>query len=203
MTTQAHSREEIHRAIARHVRNMTVVRFAPPAESAGPAHRRDGNTWVLRLSPGEADVATSAALDALEELGVIPTQVPHRRDLARQVQDALLQAGHAEEGEADFGWRRHRPVDGGAHLAITCEPNEFWRSMPGQAVRLSASQHLHRYAKTLTKAELGVVAWGRKDQPEILIVAADQETADREAQTVIPRLAELNPPADQTGQATR
>lgn len=202
MTAHAPAREEIHRAVAKHVRNMTVVRFTPPAEDAGPTHRRDGDTWLLRLSPSEADVTTGAVLDALEELGLIPAQVPHRRDLARQVGDVLRRAGHEEQGDADFGWCRHRPVDSGAHLVITCEPNEFWRCMPGPAVRSAGAQHLARYTDALTKAGLGVVSWGRDDQPEVLIVAVDQETADHEAAKVVPRIAELNPSVQQSGEAT-
>lgn len=192
--TETPTREHIHRTIAMHVRNRTIVRFTPPEQDAGPAHQRDGEAWVLKLSPAEADIATSAVLDALEELGLTPAQTPSRGDLARQAEVALTAAEHPREGEDDFGWRRHRPVDSGPHLLITCAVSEMWQAMPGQAVRTAISQRLARWADTLTEAGLGVVPWGRGDQHEALIVAADQATAEEQAAIVGPRLAELNPP---------
>lgn len=188
------TREHIHRTIAAHVRNTTVVRFTPPATDAGPTHSKDGDTWNLRLSPTEADIAASATLDALEKLGLIPTQAPSRGDLARQVEQMLHAAAHPEEGSDDFGWRRHRPVDGGPHLLITCVVSEMWQAMPAQATRTAISQSLARWADTLTKAGLGVAPWGRGDQHEALIVSVDQATAEEQAAIVGPRLAELNPP---------
>lgn len=189
------TREQAHHTLARHIRNRAVIRFTPPDHDAGPTHFKDGDAWVLRLSPGEADMAARAGISALEELGLIPTQSPTHGQLVQQTQTLLLQAGYAEEGDdVDFGWRRHVPIASGAHLLLTCEPNEFWKAMPGQAVRSSVSQHLDRYAITLAEGGMGVVAWGRGDQHEILIVAADQDAADRQAPDVIDYLLVRNPP---------
>ncbi|GAA2861147.1 hypothetical protein [Nonomuraea rubra] len=189
------TREQAHRAFAMHIRNLALIRFTPPSEGAGPAHYRDGDSYVFKLSPSEADMAARGAVTALEELGIIPRQNPTHADLAKRAMRVLGEAGHHEaDDEVEFGWRRHLPIASGSHLLITCEPNAFWRSMPGQAVRTSIAQHLGRYAATLTEDGLGVVAWGRTDQHEVLIVAADQDAADRQAPDIIDYLLVRNPP---------
>lgn len=152
----------------------------------------DGDAWLIRLSPAEADRAAYAAIDALEQLGVLAAPVPSRDELRRQVCGALREAGYPRAGQADFGWQHHRAVDHGAHMLITCTVSEMWQTMPGQAVRTAVAQHLIRWADTLAAAGLGVVAWGRSDQTEVLIVASDQATANEEARTVAPYLAERN-----------
>lgn len=189
------TREQAHWALARHIRNLTHIRFMPPADEAGPAHYRDGDAWVFKLSPSEADMAARGAVTALEELGLVPAQNPTHRELAKRVMHVLSEAGHLEASdEVDFGWRRHLPIASGSHLLLTCEPNAFWRAMPGQAVRTSIAQHLDQYTSTLTKDGLGIVGWGRGDQHELLIVAADQDTADRQAPDIIDYLLVRNPP---------
>ncbi|MEV0994603.1 hypothetical protein [Nonomuraea sp. NPDC050202] len=189
------TREQAHWAFAMHIRALTHIRFVPPAEDAGPAHFRDGDAYVFRLSPSETDMAARAAVTALEELGIIPRQNPTHIELAKRVMRVLGDAGHPEaDDQVDFGWRRHLPIASGSHLLVTCEPNTFWRTMPGQAVRTSIARHLAAYAATLTTDGLGVVGWGRGDQDEVLIVAADQDAADRQAPDIIDYLLVRNPP---------
>jgi hypothetical protein len=193
----APTREDIRRAIARHVRNDLVVRVTEKdwATDASPTHARTtDNTLLLRLSPDEADTASTAAVDALEELGVIPARPVSRRDLAHNVEAALRDVGHLEEGDADFGWKRWRPADDGPHVLVTCEVAEDWKTMPGTAVRTAIARHITAWAETLTTAGLGVSVWSRGDQPHALIVAADQATAEQQAAIVAPKLAALNPP---------
>jgi hypothetical protein len=96
---------------------------------------------------------------------------------------------------SDFGWVLHRPSIGD-HLLLTCEVPTFWRTMPTQAVRTAIAQHITTWMATLTPG-LGVVAWGRGDQPEVLVIAADQETAELEAKIVSAYLADVNPPPSQ------
>ena len=190
------TREQAHHTFAMHIRNRVQIHFSPPADDAGPTHRRDGDGWLVRLSPGEADMAARAAVAALEDLGVLPRQNPSHGDLAKRVMRVLADAGHAEAGDdVDFGWQRHLPIASGAHLLITCEVNGFWRSMPGQAVRSGIAQHLALYSEALTKDGLGVVGWGRDDQNQVLIVAADQDAADRQGPDVIDYLIARNPPS--------
>ncbi|MEU6709925.1 hypothetical protein ABZ897_00485 [Nonomuraea sp. NPDC046802] len=189
------TREQAHWAFAMHIRNLTHIRFVPPANDAGPAHFRDGDAWVFKLSPSEADMAARGAVTALEDLGIIPRQNPTHAELAKRVMWVLGAAGHPEtDDEVEFGWRRHLPIASGSHLLITCEPNGFWRSMPGQAVRTAVALHLDGYTTTLAEHGLGVIAWGRGDQPEVLIVAADQDAADRQAPGIIDYLLVRNPP---------
>jgi len=189
------TREQAHWAFALHIRNLTHIRFVPPAGDAGPGHYRDGDAWVFKLSPSEADMAARGAVTALEDLGIIPRQNPTHAELAKRVARVLGDAEHPEaDDNVEFGWRRHLPIASGSHLLITCESNGFWSSMPGQAVRTAVAQHLDRYAAALTTDGLGVVAWGRHDQHEVLIVAADQDTADRQAPDIIDYLLVRNPP---------
>jgi len=116
-------------------------------------------------------------------------------DLSERVRRVLDDAGYPEAGnDEDFGWRRHRPKAGNPHLVITCEPNGFWRTMPGRAVRTAIAQHLHLYADALAEDGLGVVGWGQ-EQREVLIVAANQESADRQAPNIIDYLIAQCPPA--------
>lgn len=189
------TREQAHHMFAMHIRNRALVRFTPPADDAGPAHYRDGDAWVFKLSPSEADMAARGAVTALEELGIIPRQNPTHADLAKRVMRVLAEAGHPEaDDDVEFGWRRHLPIASGSHLLITCEPNGFWRAMPGQAVRTGIAQHLDRYSAALTADGLGVVGWGRQDQHEVLIVVADQDSADKQAPDIIDYLLVRNPP---------
>lgn len=94
--------------------------------------------------------------------------------------------------EDDFGWVLHKPYTG-EHVLLTCEVPEFWRTMPASAVRTAVAQRITSWATGLTP-EFGVVAWGRGDQPEVLVIAADQETANLEVKIVAAYLTELNPP---------
>lgn len=201
MADQAPTREDIRQAIALHVRNQVVVRVTERdlAISAGPTRARTADGMLLRLSPGEADIASAAAIDALEALGVIPARPVSHEDLARQVEAALRDAGHPEEGDGDFGWKRWRPHDDGPHVLVTCEPSGTWQTMPSQAARSAVARHLIRYTDTLTAAGLGVAEWARDYQPCALIVAADQATADQQAAIVGPQLAEFNPSGGRCG----
>lgn len=191
--TLAVTREQAHRAFAMHIRNRVQIRFTPPADDAGPAHQRDGDAWLVRLSPSEADMCARAAVAALEDLGVISRQNPTHAQLAERVSHALTEAGHVEMDGADFGWRRHLPVASGAHLLVTCEPSEALGALPSQAVRQAVAQNLAAYVVTLTACGLGVVAWGRTAQDEVLIIAADQESADRQAPNIIDYLTAGRP----------
>lgn len=102
-----------------------------------------------------------------------------RTDLARLVSH-LLEA-HEDDG---FGWRLHQPADDSAHLLVTCEPDGWWRAMPGQAVRQAVARHLRACAYTLAEAGMGVAKWGRDGQTEVLLVAATQADADEQAPAV-------------------
>lgn len=111
-----------------------------------------------------------------------------------RVAAVLHAAGHPEAGEnGGYGWRCHRSVDDQPHILVTCEPDDMWRAMPAGATGTAVSQHLTSYASTLTSAGFGVTAWGREDRTEVLIVAASQEEADRQAPGVITYLSALNP----------
>ncbi|WP_084965285.1 hypothetical protein [Thermoactinospora rubra] len=187
------SREGLHRRLAAELRNRTVIRFTVPDTDRGPTHHRDGDAWLIRLSPAEAHTATSVIIETLEKLGVIPTRAIPFTALRDQVAAALDQAGHRPAGEDDFGYRMHRPVDSGDHLLVVCEVGGMWQAMPGQAVRSAIAQHLGHYAATLTAAGYGVAAWERDGQPAALIVAATQESADAQAPAVRQALTELNP----------
>ncbi|MFC7650411.1 hypothetical protein ACFQX6_66285 [Streptosporangium lutulentum] len=76
-----------------------------------------------------------------------------------------------------------------------CEPDESWRAMPGSAVRTAITQHLNHYADALTAAGYGTATWGRGGQSEVLIVAADQEAADRQTPDIRAYLRAHNPEA--------
>ena len=101
-----------------------------------------------------------------------------------------------DTGNEPFGWVIHKPQTGD-HVLLTCDVAEFWQTMPASAVRSAIAQRLTTWATALTP-DFGVVAWGRNDQPEVLVIAADQATADIEAKIVGAYLAELNPPPPQS-----
>ncbi|WP_068924965.1 hypothetical protein [Planobispora rosea] len=184
------TREDIRRAIATSVRNLVDIHVMPPTEDHGPTHTRVSDGWRFRLSPSEADRTARAALRALEDLGVID---PAPQTLEGQIQDVLAAAGHEPASEdADFGFLLRPPLDGAAHVLVLCEPNEWWRQMPVQTVSAGISQHLTRYAATLTEAGLGITPWGRRGQTEVLIVAATQESADEQAPAIQAYLTEHN-----------
>lgn len=187
------TRERIHQAVTVEVCNRVVLRVTPPDTDAGPTHFKDGDTWVIRHSPDEADMVARTVVRVLEDLGVIPALVPAERDLRRQVELALSKAGHAAAEDAAFGFRLVRSLNSGAHLLVMCEPDDMWQKMPGQAVRTSIARHIDDYAATLTEAGYGVATWGRDEQPEVLIVAANQESADRQAPDIRAYLGAHNP----------
>ena len=57
------TRQHIHRETARHVRDRVLLRFTPPEEDNGPSHYRDGDGWMFRHSPGEAEEVAVAVIE--------------------------------------------------------------------------------------------------------------------------------------------
>ncbi|MFD9950544.1 hypothetical protein ACFWYW_57550 [Nonomuraea sp. NPDC059023] len=188
------TREEIHRHIAVEINNWAMTRFIAD-EGPGPRQSMgDDGSWLIRLKPNEAEATTRKVIEKLEQLGVIPARAVPFKEMHEQIAAALEAAGHAAEGDADFGFALRRPVDSGDHLIVVCEPNDLWRTMPGQAVRTAQGQHLARYTRTLAEAGYGVAEYVHDDKPWALIVASSQESADEQAPGICEALAYLNPP---------
>lgn len=93
-----------------------------------------------------------------------------------------LAAQHAAADEADFGFLMHHVTNGPAdHLIVTCWIAEIWDTMPAEATQAGIAQHITAYASTLTEAGYGTAIWEHQGRPRVLIVAADQDTADKVA----------------------
>jgi hypothetical protein len=102
---------------------------------------------------------------------------------------------HDTGGDPDvFGWIMHQSAEDLDHVLISCDMSGTWqRTMPGNATRQAIMRHLARYTDSLRAAGFGTAAWSWYEKPRVLIVAADQATADEIAPGIREHLTELNP----------
>jgi hypothetical protein len=98
-------------------------------------------------------------------------------------------------GRPDWcGWQVHRSTEDPGHVLITCDVPDSWAlTMPGRATHQVIAQRLMRYGNALQEAGFGIAMWKWRGWPDVLIVAADQATADEIAPDIRKHLTELNP----------
>jgi hypothetical protein len=124
----------------------------------------------------------------------VPTQLIEALDTIK-VSDVM----HRFDSDSWCGWKIHGSTEDGRHVLITCDVPDSWaRTMPGPATQQGIARHLHRYADALRDAGFGTAMWQWRGMADVLIVAADQATADEIAPSIQAYLTDLNPDVEET-----